>query len=373
MSRPPGPAVEPVRILVVVASPDARAGTERLGDLVDALAARPDATVEVWFLRCAWNERRWPGSRLVDELRTWPPAAVLDGIGLTRFGAALRGQRLRSWLRRAAPDLVLLDDGLGERVLGGLPSGVVLAHRYGTEPAPDAHLEALPTRLPDVVVVPPAAGPPLPPVADGAERLVEYETRDDWAEARRAGSDASRRRVRRRLGVPDDVLLVTGWGDAGWVDGPDVFVRALWALEDRHGVAAWGRWFGSDADAHEVERLRAEAIRCGLGDRFDQHPYGTLEDRVCGDAVLLPSRDQLDDEQVLAAICSGAAVVTFPVTSLRDPAVRVVDHLDVDGAAAALAEALAEDRDERVAGVRRRHDLQSLLDELVARGRRRRR
>lgn len=364
---------EPVRILVVVASPDARAGTERLGDLVDALAARPDVTVEVWFLRCAWNERRWPGSRLVDELRTWAPASALDAVGLRRVGAGLRGLRLRSWLRRAAPDLVVLDDGLGERVLGGLAPGVVVAHRYQTEPAPDAHLEAPPGRTPDVVLVPPSGVGALPAVAAGVERVVEYETRDDWAEARRAGSEGSRRRARRRLGVPDDAPLVTGWGDAGWVDGPDVFVRVLWALEDRHGIAAGGRWFGSDADAHEVERLRAEATRCGLGDRFDVHPFGTLEDRVCGDAVLLPSRDQVDDEQVLAAICSGAAVVTFPVTSLDDPAVHVVDHLDVDGAAAALVAVLAEDRDERAAGVRRRHDLQSLLDELVARGRRRRR
>ena len=41
--------------------------------------------------------------------------------------------------------------------------------------------------------------------------------------------------VRRRLGIPVDVPLVVGWGADPWLDGPDLLVRTLWALEHRQG------------------------------------------------------------------------------------------------------------------------------------------
>jgi hypothetical protein len=348
-------------ILMISASPDTRRSTALLAQTHASLQLRTDVRVETWFLRCAWNETPWPGSRVVDDLRTWLPAATAERVGLAPVAGALRGLRLRWWLRRAAPDLIVLDDGLGARLLDHAPPhALVMVRRTAEAPVTQFHEPVL-SRPPDVVLVPPGT-----PAEPDVRTVVEYETRDDWATARAAGSVEHRRRTRERLGLPLDVPLVSGWGDSGWLDGPDVFIRCLWAMQAHHGVQAHGVWFGSYDDVHERERLRAEAERCGLSDRFHHLPADELTTALCGDVVLLPYRDRTDDEQVLVSICAGAAVITFPVTGVTDPAVRVVAHLDVDAAAAALVEALAEDRSERWRDTLRRLDLQSLLDELVA-------
>jgi hypothetical protein len=353
MSRP--------SILIIAASPDGRTSTQLLAETHRALDERGDVRVATWFLRCAWNETPWAGCRVVDDLRTWWPAALLDRVGAATPAGRLRGARLRLWLRSAAPDLIVLDDGLGGRLLDHVDPGALVVVRRNRE-APDAVAQEPPLdRRPDAWLLPPGSA-----ADDGDRVIVEYQTRNDWAGARSAGSVNARRKHRERLGLPADQPLVTGWGDSGWLDGPDVFIRALWALEARHGVAAHGVWFGSFDDEHERDRLRAEAERCGVADRYHHRPTEELGARLCGDAVLLPYRDTADDEEILVAICSGSAVVTFPVTGVEDPSVRVVAHLDVDAAAAELAIALAEDRPTRWRDTLRRLDLQSLLDELVA-------
>lgn len=340
-----------------------------LRHLAEVMDARPDLEVHVWFLRCAWNEQAWQGSFVVDSLRTWWPAALLQGIGFTRMAGRVRGARLRMAMRRVDPDLVVLDDALGGRLLGHLGPRCPIVIRQNEEPPADAMLESqFEGDATGLMCAPAAEGDAFP----GATVIPEYETRDDWEAARSAGSDEVRSRVRQVLGLPTDEPLVTGWGDSGWIDGPDVFIRTLWSLENRHGVLAHGAWFGSFQDRHERERLLAEARRCGVAHRFHHFEYRDLPSWTCGDAVLLPWRDAGDREQVLNAICAGSAVVTFPVGAIDDPAVRVVEHLDVDAAARALADALDEDRSERWRDTLRRLDTQSLIDdlkELALRGR----
>ena len=352
----------PTSILIISGAPDDRHSTAMLRRLADAMVARPDVHVRVWFLRCAWYQEMWPDTVLVDGLRTWWPAAVSSRLGFDRVAGALRGLRLRSWLWRAQPDLVVLDDGLGERVLNHIPGRPVIVHRHNREETPEAQLEESLSRTPDAVL----SRPDMPPdPRDGVRTIVEYDTRDDWSEARHIGRDEVRGSARSALGLPADVPLITGWGVSGWIDGPELFVRELWVMEHRHGVAAHGAWFGSDRDPHEVDRLRAEADRCGVGDRFHHLVSDRPADRLCGDLVFLPYRDEADAEELLVAICSGQAVVTFPVTHLEQDAVHVVDHLDLEAAGEKLARLLQEDRAVRWRTTLRQLDVQSLVEELV--------
>jgi hypothetical protein len=150
--------------------------------------------------------------------------------------------------------------------------------------------------------------------------------------------------------VPDDAVVVAGWGSDGWLDGPDLFIRALWALEAHHGVAAHGLWLGSEV-REEVRRLHDEAVRCGLEGRYHLLPYrgqgDTPVDALCADVVFLPTREALLREHLMASIVSGLAVVTFRAADIEDDAVWAVDDLSVEGAAERIVDALEEDRAER--------------------------
>lgn len=349
-------------LLVVTAAPDDRPSTETLGVIVAELERRPDVDVEVWHLRATPEETPWPGAPVVDSLREWWPARVLEGVGVPRLPAAMRGLRLRAWNRRVAPDAVVLDDGLGERVLVGTPGRPVLVARRNATPPVHADWEPEPVATPAIVLVPPGDGAPVPP---GAVAIASPHVRD-YTAARRAGEPAQRERTRELLGIDGSGPLVVGWGDDGWIDGPDLFVRALWALEHRHGVLAGGLWLGLGADPHEVDRLRAEADRCGVGDRCWFRPADTLAARCCGDAVFLPYRGAGDPAELLEAAAGGLEVVTFPGALVEDPAVVVVDHLDVDAAAAALDAALRSDRPALTASATDRLDVAPWVDRLLA-------
>ena len=145
-------------------------------------------------------------------------------------------------------------------------------------------------------------------------------------------------RARKALGVSADELLVVGTGSDGWIDGPDLFVRTLWTLEHRHGIAAHGVWLGLRNDRSEVDRLVAEGDRCGLGGRLRFLPHSDLATRLCGDVVLLPYRGSGDSDDVKLPIRAGLVVVSFPVWSFTDPSLRVVEHLDIEAAADAIIE-----------------------------------
>lgn len=346
-------------VLIITAAPDTRASTQQLRDTFAAIDRRNDVRAETWFLRCAWNEVPWDHSKVVDNLRTWPPAVLLERVGAQYAAARLRGVRLATWMRRLSPDVIVMDDGLGERLLSRVPNDAAVVVRLNPEAPADLSMEAPTTRRPTAYLCQPGVTPRVGP---DVPVITEFDRRDDYDDARRAGTEPVRMQRRERLGLPVDAPVVTGWGDEGWLDGPDLFIRVLWALEARHGIRASGAWFGSDEDESERARLNAEAQRCGLAQRFHHLPPDDLAARVCGDVVLLPYRDRTADDQLLLAACSGAPVVTFPVTTLTDPSIRVVPHLDIESAATSVAEALAEDRQKRWSDARHRLDLQSLVD-----------
>lgn len=369
-------------VLVVTALPDERPSTVTLGVIVDELERRPDVRVEVWFLRTFPEQDPWPGSRDVDSLRRWPVATWLERLVSRRAADLLRGLRLRLWFLRARPDLIVLDDGLGERLLTPRlrqgPHRPAIASRLNAEPPLHLSWEADPIVHPDLVLRAPNADEPevRPEVrreaAHAADVLPAAHVRR-YPESLRYRSDREGAAARHRLDLPTGELLVVGWGDDGWIDGPDLFVRALWALEHRHGVRANGVWLGLGSDRHEVERLHAEARRCGVGDRFFQRDDDSLAARLCADAAFLPYRDPGDPFDLMAALLGGLGVVTFAAAGVVDPIVIEVAPLDIEAAAAALVPLLAGDRDAVAAEARRRRRLDVVgdwVDELLDRSRR---
>lgn len=348
-------------MLVLTGSPVQREGSENLVMLVDALDSRTDCRATLWYLRAARHQRRVPGSRVVDDLRTWAPARALDAAGLVKPASWLRGRRLRRWLREVDPSVVVLDDGMGARVLDPLPQRPGIVVRRNADLPEHPHLEPPPTTDADLVVVP-ASDPSEPP--PGAQVSVEYPFR--FSHGKRFADDSTRREARQALDLPLDEPLVVGWGDDGWLDGPDLFIRVLWALGDRHGQEVHGAWLGLAADPDEAARLGREAERCGVADRFHHRTDDGIAGRLCGDAVLLPYRSAARSDDVLDAAFSGAVVVTFDAAEVDDPDVRSVRDLDVDAAAAALVAGLAEPRPDRTVRRRRRFDPEPLAQDVLA-------
>lgn len=348
-----------VSVIVVVAAPDPRGSSFRLQRWTERLAARDDVTCEVWFLRDfhGWS---WPGARVVDSLRRWAPAVFLEAIGASKVAAGLRGRTLRGWLSRLNPDLVIFNDGYGERVLDGYRGDVIKMGRFNDEPAIGVELESLGPQRFDATLGLRRESP------NGPSALQVLERSYDSGSIIRRTEPSARLAARADLGVPSDVPLVVGWGEDSWVDGPDVFIRALWALGARHGIAAHGLWLSPETLDHEEQRLRAEAARCGVGERYHRNADVSFINKVCGDAVLLPYRAANDPIDVLDVVSSGLDVVTFGIGVLDDPAVISVPYLDVEEAAASLANALTRDREHARSEAHRRLGVDAMLDELVA-------
>ncbi|MFM7068006.1 MAG: hypothetical protein ACKOYM_00970, partial [Actinomycetes bacterium] len=327
-------ADRPVSVLVVTALPDERPSTAQLYRLCDQLRS-DGARVTIWYLRRLDHQVPPAGTRVVDDLRTSRTLSLLDRVGAGALSLRLRGQILRSWLRTVQPDVVLLDDGLGERVLDPLRTTPPLVVRHNQQPPEFAELEPLPRRVGAITIAAPERAAAFDDVPDLYTELPSSPTAMEGLPFR---DPSVRARTRAAYELPTDRTLVTGWGDDGWLDGPDLFVRILWALEARHGIAVDGAWFGLAADANEADRLVAEAQRCGLAGRFWHRPEYQLDGPLSGDAVLLPHRSPTDPDERLAAMVTGAGVVTFESASPPGPGVVRVADLDVEAAATALAE-----------------------------------
>ena len=325
-----------VRVLVVVAVPDQRPSTLELQRQVEALTARPGVRCEVWFLR-DYHGRRWPGSRSVDELRTWWGSRALTAVGLGRLAGLLRGLRLRSWQRALDPDVVVLDDGYGERVLDGIgrrPAVVVRRNEvrgdtYGFDEGWRAEGDVTVSSAHDLDRAPPGwlVEPERLDLEDRASELAPA-----LVDARRPPAV-----VRAELGLEGRDPLVIGWGDDGWVDGATAFVRALWFLEHRHGVVAHGAWFGPMDDAEELDQLRSEAALCGLSERLVLFPPSARQAHWCGDLALLPWRVPPGPDEVLLSMGCRVPLVAFGPLPLDVPWCIEAPVLDVPALAARAA------------------------------------
>lgn len=341
-------------MLVVAAEPDERDSTRTLELLVEELQARPAVDAEVWFLRGDDADLWGPRARVVDRLRTAPGPVLLDALRLGPLAHRVRGVLLRRWFAAAAPDVVLLDDGLGGRVLPGGGRGVRVITRWNpVEPAALAdearwggrvalHLVSAPDLLPAGSSGPVLAIPPLVralPVAD---------------QPLAPSSVAS--------GQP----TVVGWGSDSWVDGADLFLRILWALEHRHGLTPQGVWYHQQGVAEQLDRLRDEAERCGVADRYHLVVDPGVGRRWHGDVVALPYRGRPTWTELAPALGAGREVVSLAACPVDDPAITVCPPLDVEGAATAVAQALGADQAAVAAGIAERRDVVAWVDRFLA-------
>jgi hypothetical protein len=357
---------ERIGVLVITAYPDDRESTRQLRRMVTNLESHPGVTTEVWFLRCTDHQEPWPGARVIDRLRTWAPARALSAVGLDRAAGVLRGARVKAWLRRLDPDVVLLDDGLGDRLTEHAPRPLRRVVRLNpVAPADRAMEPPLGDAPADLLLTHPSVAEPEP---SARLRLVGAHLGHRPAAIRQVDQRA-RLATRRSLDLPTDCPLVVGWGSDGWLDGPDVFIRTMWALR-RRGVDAHGVWFGLGSDPNELERMVSEAERCEVTDRMHFRPEITLEARLCGDVALCTDRSGgRSPDEMLEAVVSGLPVVAFPMVDTRDDAVHLVDPLDVEAAADRLATLLDErsepERRERQQAALRRLDLCGVAADLL--------
>jgi hypothetical protein len=351
--------MSPRSLLVISAAPDSRPSTATLMALVAELRRRPGLSTHLWFLRSDDGDST-AADRVVDDLRRSQPARVIDAVGLSRIAGVLRGRILRRWWKQASPDAVILDDGLGARVIAG--RSVVTVVRANDDAPVDAELEGAPLSSADLWMMPAGEDQIGAPVIEAPlglrdlDRFLEFRTQ------------AARNRVRRSLGVPEDELpLVVGWGSDAWHDGVDVFLRSLWSLERRHGIRARGLWIGLDASDEELDRLGAEAQRCGLDSRVTYVPEGDDDDRFCGDVVLLPcrvvdpTRPHIDE-----VLVTGTQIVASNASQLVGPGVTQVVDLDAEAAGDALARCLAAERAVVAAELGRAYHVGPLVDDLLA-------
>ncbi len=319
--------------LIISAAPDRRASTVSLRALVADLDRRPDSTATLWFLR-PHPDAPTTGDTVVDSLRTWAPAALLSQIGLERAAGVLRGLRLRAWLREVAPDVVILDDGLGDRAIEHVSSQPIRVIRQNAEPPAGTEAEPPPATVAALRLVPPGS-----PHDAGS---FEMPLVRDLSSGRRMSGATAKRDVRSALGFPLDVPLVTGWGDDGWVDGAELFVRGLWTLRARHGIEAHGRWLTGRDDPQSIRRFRAEVARCHLDGAVDIVEDAAPDARFCGDLVFLPYRWPSDPLLPALASAAGLPVVTFDVNAIDDPRVTGVADLDLEAAAGEMARLLRD-------------------------------
>ncbi|MFN8016920.1 MAG: hypothetical protein U0P45_02220 [Acidimicrobiales bacterium] len=330
----PGPSA-PLRVLVVMGAPNARFASQVLLEGCAAMRDHLGAHVEVWYLRRGhkppYAGRVWDGpTRCIDHLRTWWPA-VLAGIGGQRTAGVVRGWQLRRWMRSAAPDLVILDDGQGARAVPGIERvPAIVVRRSGEEPLYGAWEDEWTGRV-DLVI-------------DASEEG-----------AREAGGAWLPRltTVKHRVGTGPlgPVPTIVGVGTDSWLDGADLFVRVLWHLEHHHRLIVRGRWHLTGSEPSDRERLLEEADRCGVADRLElvEGPIEVGADDA--PVICVPARLALLTDELLALVVEGAVVVTFYEPDQVVPGVIALPPFDVPGLADAVAATLARHPDDVVQGI----------------------
>lgn len=304
----------PVSILFVSDAPDGRSSTEQVQLLVDAAARRNDVDLTVWFLRGGPDRLAWPTNTVVDDLRRWPVSRVFSAVRLERVAGGLRGLRLRRMYAEVSPNVVVLDDGLGERIIPARYRPMIVVRR-SEQPYWNEFAEPSVVRSVAMTMSP---GPVFHAVP--ATERVDHT-------------------IRQRLGLGADTPVVVGWGPLGWVDAPDVFVRALWHMIRLGAPDVEGVWFSSSFDTELRQRLDDEVERCGLTGRVqfvDEEPPTDWR----GDAVFLPRRDATSIREFTETLNLSICPVVFDVPSSPRVPARQVPYLDVRAAATELVSEL---------------------------------
>ena len=312
---------------MVSASPDARRSTASLRQAVERLGRDGDAHVEWWFLRDGEDHGAdGPVStaatiRVVDHLRTSPISSVLDRWGAHAIAARVAGLRLRAWWRRAAPDVVVLDDGLGGRVLPNRPPPVVVRVNP-TGPTGLATEESYWSG--------PVAGRWFAPGASDAPGPTEAAYERLELERSAPASPEAVDAARRAAGLPTDEPIVC-WPAA---DGDELTVALGWLVhgDDRFDRPAHVVWLDPQMTSESHARVAAAAAQVGVAERLHQRAAwsGGLARAV--DASVAPADRALSVDRVRRAVSSAAGDgVDGDVVEAFDDVVRLIAEVASGG------------------------------------------
>ena len=317
----------------------------------------------------------------LDDLNRWLLPRALNMVGLSRVGGGLKSRRLKRWLRRLGPTVMVAATVHAARLVAFCPP-----------PGP-----RLVVRVDDLV----DADQGLLEVGHGAMRTQDQELIGQRVSLIVAATSQRGRRGSELLGVPADrvvigrlplpdgapqvrtdppeldlpagAALVVGLGTADSWDDPDRLPQLAWRLTRDHPDAPWHfLWcLPGEPDDRRWWPLRRDLQWAGVADRVTLragHP--PLDVLQAATAVALTGRDvgvPLVWHEAIAADCP---VVTFADGDGGDFAARgagvAVPSLDVGAFAAALA-TLAADGDHRIEileGARRtaEHDAETTAD-----------
>lgn len=306
-------------LLVISSNSDAAPATESLRRLVRRLHLGTEVRVSTVMFRAGERHRMWDLSSsatiVVDDLRTWLPAQLLDRVS-PWAGGKLRGARLRMQLRKIPrPDVILLDGPEAPSLLPKVSEGterVLLRERN----------DAAPTGAPTEATV---------------AQLLAFGF--DGTAARTAALDTRRDSRRIELGL----------------DGFTVVAAGTWSIKEFDSLTVLLGTTDSDTVC-----LRAADL-----DRPD--------DIVTADVVITRSPAVIEDAAIRDAVFGGTPVVAIgPVAHSQrdwfDAVLRDGDGLD---AAVLAARAMPHPRDERMRDAYRRFDVEvvaerfeSLLEEI---------
>jgi glycosyltransferase involved in cell wall biosynthesis len=186
-----------------------------------------------------------------------------------------------------------------------------------------------------------------------AEKIVVLPEGVSLARFRPAHSEAERRAIRQRLGIPEDVVAVgcfqkdgDGWGDGAtpkWIKGPDVLAQVLARLREKYPVHAV---IPGPARGYLRRRLHESGVPYTA-------PGFVAADNVADwhralDLYLSPSRDEGGPAGLLESMASGVPVVSTR-TGMPEDIIEsgvngfVVDVGDLEGLAASAAALIERD------------------------------
>jgi glycosyltransferase involved in cell wall biosynthesis len=124
---------------------------------------------------------------------------------------------------------------------------------------------------------------------------------------------AKRDKIRKELGVADDVFLVGGCGTLGWRKGTDLFLQITQRMASQGGAKCASLWVGGSAKGEEALQFEHDMRVLGLGDRCKWVPNtANVSDYYYGmDVFALTSREDPFPLVMLEAGAAGLPVVCF--------------------------------------------------------------
>lgn len=178
------------------------------------------------------------GVLVLDDLREWAPAVLLERVGLGRVGGKLRGLRWRRQLRALGPvDVALVDQGRAGSILQQLPTPPRrIVVRTTDRPPPMRSSSVTPQLFPDLTLTEGLGNLETPDDAASRRFDLDFDATAPWL-----CSLVSRRSATRRSVAADGGVLVVGAGSPDDGVALDRFHAAMGALASSSGTVS-GCW-----------------------------------------------------------------------------------------------------------------------------------